>query len=102
MIVLLSLQILITKQQGGQEDGVGMFTFRDGSTYEGFWHKGKKHGVGIFRPANSSSSTGMDALRTLKLHSSSSVWQRWAVAVLVYLERVLLYMPAWCNPSVWW
>jgi 1-phosphatidylinositol-4-phosphate 5-kinase len=37
--------------QAGQEDGVGMFTFRDGSTYEGFWHRGKKHGVGIFRPA---------------------------------------------------
>lgn len=45
--------------QAGQEDGVGMFTFRDGSTYEGFWHKGKKHGVGLFRPAPAlRSSTG--------------------------------------------
>ena len=28
-----------------------MFTWRDGSTYEGFWEGGKKTGVGVFRPA---------------------------------------------------
>lgn len=27
-----------------------MFTWRDGSTYEGFWEGGKKTGVGVFRP----------------------------------------------------
>jgi hypothetical protein len=30
---------------------VGVFTFRDGSCYEGFWRRGKKHGCGVFRPA---------------------------------------------------
>lgn len=34
----------------GQENGVGVFTWRDGSTYEGFWEGGKKTGVGVFRP----------------------------------------------------
>jgi hypothetical protein len=28
-----------------------VFTWRDGSTYEGFWEGGKKTGVGVFRPA---------------------------------------------------
>jgi hypothetical protein len=27
-----------------------VFTFRDGSTYEGLWQKGRKHGIGVFRP----------------------------------------------------
>jgi hypothetical protein len=30
---------------------VGVFTFCDGSTYEGWWRRGKKHGLGIFTPA---------------------------------------------------
>lgn len=29
---------------------MGVFTWRDGSTYEGFWEGGKKTGVGVFRP----------------------------------------------------
>jgi len=44
---------------------VGMFTFRDGSTYEGFWHKGKKHGVGIFRPATAPDMSRMRSLGAL-------------------------------------
>lgn len=42
---------------------MGMFTFRDGSTYEGFWRKGKKHGVGIFRPAAALPSSAMRSLK---------------------------------------
>lgn len=30
---------------------MGVFTWQDGSTYEGFWQGGKKAGVGVFRPA---------------------------------------------------
>jgi hypothetical protein len=40
-----------------------MFTFRDGSTYEGFWHRGKKHGVGIFRPAAAPAASAMGSLK---------------------------------------
>jgi hypothetical protein len=41
---------LLSSLQEGQEDGLGVFTFRDGSTYEGLWQQGRKHGVGVFRP----------------------------------------------------
>ena len=37
--------------QDGHEDGLGVFTFKDGSTYDGFWKRGKKHGIGVLRPA---------------------------------------------------
>lgn len=30
---------------------MGVFTWQDGSTYEGFWLNGRKDGVGVFRPA---------------------------------------------------
>lgn len=54
--------------QAGQEDGVGMFTFRDGSTFEGFWHRGKKHGVGIFRPAAAPAASAMRSLKGAGTH----------------------------------
>jgi hypothetical protein len=50
---------------------VGMFTFRDGSTYEGFWRKGKKHGVGIFRPAAALPSSAMRSLKGEHKYSST-------------------------------
>ena len=34
----------------GEEDGVGIFTWADGSTYESFWRSGRRHGLGVFRP----------------------------------------------------
>ena len=36
----------------GQEDGIGIFTWADGSTYNGFWQGGLKAGVGVYRPAS--------------------------------------------------
>ena len=35
----------------GQEDGIGIFTWADGSTYNGFWAGGAKSGIGVYRPA---------------------------------------------------
>lgn len=29
---------------------MGIFTWADGSTYESFWRKGRRHGLGVFRP----------------------------------------------------
>jgi hypothetical protein len=37
----------------GQEDGIGIFTWADGATYNGFWAGGAKQGVGVYRPAGS-------------------------------------------------
>ena len=37
----------------GQEDGIGIFTWADGATYNGFWASGAKQGVGVYRPAGS-------------------------------------------------
>lgn len=37
--------------QHGQEDGIGVFRFADGATYEGFWKGGRKVGIGVFYPA---------------------------------------------------
>lgn len=34
----------------GEEDGVGIFTWADGSTYESFWRAGRRHGLGVYRP----------------------------------------------------
>ena len=31
----------------GREDGIGIFTWRDGSTFHGFWCHGKKDGIGV-------------------------------------------------------
>lgn len=71
--------------QAGQEDGVGMFTFRDGSTYEGFWHTGKKHGVGVFRPA-----PGYNALKGAQQRCGSSSQQKRLKQTLVRCAPVLL------------
>ena len=35
----------------GKRDGIGVKRYVDGSTFDGFWKEGKKHGVGVFRPA---------------------------------------------------
>lgn len=37
--------------QDGTRDGIGIKTYADGSVYEGFWRAGRKHGIGVFRPA---------------------------------------------------
>jgi hypothetical protein len=37
--------------QDGRRDGIGIKTYADGSMYDGFWRAGKKHGLGVFRPA---------------------------------------------------
>lgn len=31
---------------------MGMFTWADGTTYEGFWRGGQKHGIGLYRPVS--------------------------------------------------
>ena len=46
--------------QEGVQHGLGLFIGADASLYDGLWHEGRKHGVGIFRPApalNRTSST---------------------------------------------
>ncbi|PNG98958.1 hypothetical protein TSOC_015272, partial [Tetrabaena socialis] len=35
----------------GKRDGVGVKMYADGSTFHGIWRDGKKHGVGVFKPA---------------------------------------------------
>lgn len=35
----------------GKEDGLGIFTWADNTTYEGHWQAGQKHGMGLYRPA---------------------------------------------------
>ena len=35
----------------GNEDGLGIFTWSNGSTYDGFWQMSLKHGLGVYRPA---------------------------------------------------
>lgn len=37
--------------QDGRREGIGIKTYVDGSMYDGFWKSGKKHGLGVFRPA---------------------------------------------------
>lgn len=37
--------------QDGKRDGVGVKMYGDGSTFHGIWREGKKHGVGVFKPA---------------------------------------------------
>lgn len=37
--------------QDGKREGVGVKKYADGATFEGFWRDGKKHGIGVFRPA---------------------------------------------------
>jgi 1-phosphatidylinositol-4-phosphate 5-kinase len=36
--------------QDGKRNGIGLKCYADGSTFEGFWREGNKHGVGVFRP----------------------------------------------------
>jgi len=34
-----------------QKQGFGVFTWKDGRRFEGFWHQGKQHGYGVmYRP----------------------------------------------------
>jgi hypothetical protein len=53
--------------QDGQREGIGVKTYSDGSMYDGFWRSGRKHGIGVFRPAvqhpaaNTWQSTALDA-----------------------------------------
>lgn len=35
----------------GRESGLGTFQWKDNATYNGIWYSGRKHGIGIFRPA---------------------------------------------------
>lgn len=53
-----------------------MFTWRDGSTYEGFWVKGRKQGAGVFRPTahrlNGIGGGGGAALEAITSRTSSS------------------------------
>jgi hypothetical protein len=37
--------------QEGKRVGVGIKVYVDGSTFNGFWRDGRKHGVGVFRSA---------------------------------------------------
>lgn len=47
--------------QDGHENGLGVFTFRDGATYDGFWKAGVKHGIGVYRPASLTASAAAPA-----------------------------------------
>lgn len=31
--------------------GIGVMHYADGSVYDGLWRRGRRHGVGIFRPS---------------------------------------------------
>lgn len=53
--------------QDGRRDGIGIKTYADGSMYDGFWRAGKKHGLGVFRPAPEETSS--------RRHSNHMGWQ---------------------------
>lgn len=53
--------------QDGRREGIGIKTYMDGSMYDGFWRAGKKHGLGVFRPAIEENNS--------RRHSSSHGWQ---------------------------
>lgn len=53
--------------QDGRREGIGIKTYVDGSMYDGFWRKGKKHGLGVFRPAIDEP--------TSRRHSTGHGWQ---------------------------
>ena len=40
----------VRPMQEGRRDGVGNKLYADGSSFNGFWRDGQKHGVGVFRP----------------------------------------------------
>lgn len=51
-----------------------MFTWHDGSTFEGFWVKGKKEGVGVFRPAFERKAANLSAsANSSLLHNTNDV-----------------------------
>eukprot|EP00967_Tisochrysis_lutea_P040469 scaffold48636_cov21-Tisochrysis_lutea.AAC.2 len=43
--------VVAAPAQDGRREGIGVKRYADGSTFDGFWKNGKKHGVGVFRPA---------------------------------------------------
>ncbi len=46
----MSLCASLRDAQDGKRDGIGVKRYVDGSTFDGFWKDGKKHGIGVFRP----------------------------------------------------
>lgn len=54
--------------QDGRRDGIGIKTYADGSMYDGFWKAGKKHGLGVFRPAPEETGS--------RRHSNHMGWQQ--------------------------
>jgi hypothetical protein len=55
------------EQQDGRREGIGIKTYVDGSMYDGFWRAGKKHGLGVFRPAPEDPNS--------RRHSNNHGWQ---------------------------
>ena len=35
--------------QEGHHDGLGLYRMPDGTTYDGLWKGGRKHGVGVYK-----------------------------------------------------
>jgi hypothetical protein len=54
-------------EQDGRREGIGIKTYVDGSMYDGFWRAGKKHGLGVFRPAPEEPNS--------RRHSNNHGWQ---------------------------
>ena len=63
-LLLLCTPLLL---QDGRRDGIGIKTYADGSMYDGFWRAGKKHGLGVFRPAPEETGS--------RRHSNHAGWQ---------------------------
>merc|ERR1719310_1756530 len=54
-----------------KKEGEGTFTWPDGRQYEGQWHDGRQHGVGIFRTEKGSYREEWDAGVRVKVTSVS-------------------------------
>lgn len=65
--VLTHLTLGRCDEQDGRREGIGIKTYVDGSMYDGFWRSGKKHGLGVFRPAPEEPNS--------RRHSNNHGWQ---------------------------
>jgi 1-phosphatidylinositol-4-phosphate 5-kinase len=69
----------------GQEHGIGIFTWADGSTYHGFWREGCKEGIGVYRPATTDNKR---ATTPLERHTTQPLGSHHAACICTCLERV--------------